>query len=455
MSRVIKKLLIANRGEIAVRVMRTCRERGIATVAVFSDPDRSALHVRYADEAVHIGPPQPRDSYLRMDKIIEAARRTGADAIHPGYGFLAENADFARACTQAGLVFIGPKPEIIEKMGDKASARAAAEEAGVPVVPGSDGVVHTVEEAERIAESLGYPVLIKASGGGGGIGMALVKKPAKLARAFQSCQDRGASSFGNADVYMEKYIESPRHIEVQILGDQHGHLVHLFERECTLQRRHQKVVEEAPSSFVSQQEGMRERLCTAAVALAKQVNYQNAGTIEFIADQNGSFYFIEMNTRLQVEHPVTEMITNTDIITWQLKIASGEALTLEQSAIEATGHAIECRLYAEDPSNRFFPKPGEIETFEYPSDDDIRVDAAFTAPSTVTPYYDPMIAKMSVFADNRASAIARMTALLSSTHIAPLTTNRDFLLEVMKASDYEQNQVDTTWLERFAKSLHA
>jgi acetyl-CoA carboxylase biotin carboxylase subunit len=450
---MFKTVLVANRGEIALRIIEVLNENGIASVAVYSEADADALHTKAATHAACIGPAMVKDSYLNAERILEVASTFNVDAIHPGYGLLSENATFARACAQAGVVFIGPSPEVIEKMGDKASARFAAEKAGVPVVPGSNGVVQSVEEAERIAESLGYPVLIKASGGGGGIGMALVKKPTKLARAFQSCQDRGASSFGNADVYMEKYIESPRHIEVQVLGDNHGHLVHLFERECTLQRRHQKVVEEAPSRFVSEQIGMRERLCEAAVTLAKQVNYQNAGTIEFIADQNGSFYFIEMNTRLQVEHPVTEMITQTDIISWQLRIAANERLTLDQADVKAQGHAIECRLYAEDPTNRFFPKPGEIEVFEYPKEEGMRVDAAFEAPATVTPYYDPMIAKLSVYAQDRTTAISRMKALLEGTTIRPLTTNKDFLLQVMNAGDYEQNQVDTTWLERFAKSL--
>ena len=452
---MFKTVLVANRGEIARRIIEVLNENGIESVAVYSEADAEAPHVKAATHAACIGPAMVKDSYLNAQRILEVAKTFKAEAIHPGYGLLSENAGFSRACSQAGIVFIGPAPEIIEKMGDKASARSAAEAAGVPVVPGSDGVVESVEDAERIAATLGYPVLIKASGGGGGIGMALVKKPAKLARAFQSCQDRGASSFGNADVYMEKYIESPRHIEVQILGDNHGHLIHLFERECTIQRRHQKVVEEAPSRFVSEQDGMRQQLCEAAVALAKQVKYQNAGTIEFIADQNGSFYFIEMNTRLQVEHPVTELITQTDIISWQLKIAANEKLTLDQAQICANGHAIECRLYAEDPSNRFFPKPGEIETFEYPKSEDIRVDAAFEAPATVTPYYDPMIAKLSVHAHDRASAIERMKALLEATTIRPLTTNKDFLIEVMNAGDYQQNQVDTTWLERFAKTLNS
>ena len=450
---MFKTVLVANRGEIALRIIEVLNAHEIKSIAVYSEADENAPHVKAADEAVCIGPAMVRESYLNADRIIEAALAHGAEAIHPGYGLLSENSSFAHACTKAGITFIGPSPDVIDMMGDKASARVAAEKAGVPVVPGSDGVVETLADAETLAEALGYPVLIKAAGGGGGIGMALVKKPSKLARAFQSCQDRGAASFGNADVYMEKYIEAPRHIEVQILGDQHGNVVHLFERECTLQRRHQKVVEEAPSAFVNSNDGMRTRLCDAAVSLAREVQYFNAGTVEFIADQNGNFYFIEMNTRLQVEHPVTEMITGVDIITWQLKVAAGQILDLDQSEIGITGHAVECRLYAEDPANRFFPKPGDIEHFSWPTLDHTRVDPGFNAPSTVTPYYDPMVAKLSAHGANRTVAIQEMTKLLDGVEIRPLVTNRSFLLAVMKASDYVENQVDTTWLERFAKTL--
>ena len=393
---MFKSVLVANRGEIALRIIQVLNSHGITSVAVYSEADADAPHVKAANHAVCIGPAMVKDSYLNVERILEAAKTHLVDAIHPGYGLLSENADFARACTKADIVFIGPSPEVIERMGDKASAREAAEQAGVPVVPGSNGVLDSVEAAQRVAEELGYPVLIKASGGGGGIGMALVKKPEKLARAFQSCQDRGASSFGNADVYMEKYIESPRHIEVQILGDQMGHIVHLCERECTLQRRHQKVVEEALPTLLPNIQA-----CVSDCAMlpwpTREVSYSNAGTIEFIADQDGHFYFIEMNTRLQVEHPVTEMITSTDIITWQLRVAAGDPLTLSQAQVVPTGHAIEVRLYAEDPKNRFFPKPGDIETFEYPQGEHLRVDAAFEAPATVTPYYDPMIAKLSVW----------------------------------------------------------
>lgn len=450
---MFKTVLIANRGEIALRIIEVLNAHGIRTIAVYSEADADAPHVNAADHAVCIGPPMVRESYLNADKIIEVALNNDADAIHPGYGLLSENSNFAKDCASAGIVFIGPKPDVIDVMGDKASARMAAEKAGVPVVPGSDGVLKTVEEAESLADKLGYPVLIKASGGGGGIGMALVKKPGKLARAFQSCQDRGASSFGNSDVYMEKYIENPRHIEVQVLGDQNGNIIHLFERECTLQRRHQKVIEEAPSAFVNENSGMRARLCDAAVALAREVGYENAGTVEFIADKYGNFYFIEMNTRLQVEHPVTEMVTNIDLITWQLKVASGQPLTLTQSDVSLSGHAIECRLYAEDPSNRFFPKPGGIEVFNWPKLPNTRVDPGFKAPSTVTPYYDPMVAKMSAVGRDRASAIETMRSLLKAVEISPLVTNQSFLIEVMKTGDYQQNQVDTTWLERFAKTL--
>ena len=446
-------VLVANRGEIALRIITVLKSHKIKTIAVYSEADANSPHTSAADHAVCLGPPPVRESYLDGAKIIEIAKAHGVDAIHPGYGLLSENSEFAKACTRAGIVFIGPSPEVIDIMGDKASARTAAERAGVPVVPGSNGVIQTIEEAEALADELGYPVLIKAAGGGGGIGMALVKKSSKLSRAFQSCQDRGAASFGNADVYMEKYIEAPRHIEVQILGDQDGNVIHLFERECTLQRRHQKVIEEAPSAFVNLNSGMREKLCEAAVSLAREVHYFNAGTVEFIADQAGNFYFIEMNTRLQVEHPVTEMVTGIDLITWQLKIASGESLTITQSDVQLSGHAVECRLYAEDPHNRFLPKPGEIKQFKWSTLADTRVDPGFAAPSTVTPYYDPMVAKLSAFGSDRNDAINKMTALLQSVEINPLVTNLSFLVTIMNAGDYIENQVDTTWLERFAKTL--
>ncbi|MEZ4434471.1 MAG: acetyl-CoA carboxylase biotin carboxylase subunit [bacterium] len=445
------KILVANRGEIAARIVTVCRRRGIKTVAVHSEADASAPHVALADEAICIGPPPVRQSYLDQDAILAAAHKTGAQAIHPGYGLLSENAAFARRCDDAGLVFIGPGPDAIDAMGDKARARATAAAAGVPVVPGSDGPVDDDAVAAAIAERIGYPVLVKAAGGGGGIGMQLVQKPGKLDRALASCRDRGASSFGNAAVYLEKYIESPRHIEVQILFDRHGHGVHLFERECTLQRRHQKVIEEAPSPFISKNPALRDGLCEAALAAGRAIGYVNAGTVEFVVGQDGGYYFIEMNTRLQVEHPVTEAITGVDLIGWQIDIAAGAPLTLEQSALTITGNAIECRLYAEDPARSFLPKPGPLPVFAPPVGEGVRVDAGYVAGQEVTPYYDPLLAKLIAHAPDRATATARADAALAAFGLDGATTNRDFVRAVLQDPAFAAADFDTGWLERFAK----
>ncbi|MSP72971.1 MAG: acetyl-CoA carboxylase biotin carboxylase subunit [Myxococcales bacterium] len=446
-----KKVLIANRGEIACRIAAVLRQRGIGSVAVYSEADANAPHVRAADEAYCVGPAPVAQSYLNRDLILEIAQRTGAEAVHPGYGLLSENTAFARACTVAGLVFIGPTPEAIEAMGDKAQARATAKAAGCPVVPGSDGPVHDDEEAARIAESLGYPVLVKAAGGGGGIGMAVVDRPERLARALTSCRDRGRSSFGNPTVYLEKYIERPRHIEVQVLFDHHGHGVHLFERECSVQRRHQKVIEEAPSPFVSTRPELRQGLTDAALRAASSIGYRNAGTVEFVVGQDGEYYFIEMNTRLQVEHPVTEAITGVDIIGWQLDIAAGAPLTIRQEDLTIRGAAIECRIYAEDPEKSFMPKPGHIGAFVPPVLEGIRVDTGVGPDFDVTPYYDPMIAKLIASGPDRATATSRARAALDAFVIDGLTTNRTFLREVLGTETFAAAAYDTSWLERYVK----
>ncbi len=446
-----KKVLIANRGEIACRIAVVLRQRGIGSVAVYSEADANAPHVRAADEAYCVGPAPVAQSYLNRDLILEIAQRTGAEAVHPGYGLLSENTAFARACTAAGLVFIGPTPEAIEAMGDKAQARATAKAAGCPVVPGSDGPVHDDEEAARIAESLGYPVLVKAAGGGGGIGMAVVDRPERLARALTSCRDRGRSSFGNPTVYLEKYIERPRHIEVQVLFDHHGHGVHLFERECSVQRRHQKVIEEAPSPFVSTRPELRQGLTDAALRAAGSIGYRNAGTVEFVVGQDGEYYFIEMNTRLQVEHPVTEAITGVDIIGWQLDIAAGAPLTIRQEDLTIRGAAIECRIYAEDPEKSFMPKPGHIGAFVPPVLEGVRVDTGVGPDFDVTPYYDPMIAKLIASGPDRATATSRARAALDAFVIDGLTTNRTFLREVLGTETFAAAAYDTSWLERYVK----
>jgi len=448
---MFEKVLIANRGEIACRVAAVLREKGIASVAVYSEADADAPHALAADAAVPIGPPPVAQSYLDQDAILEAARQTGADAIHPGYGLLSENAGFARRCAEAGVVFVGPTPEVIEAMGDKARARATAAAAGVPVVPGSDGPVAD-DEAAALAESVGYPVLVKAAAGGGGIGMAVVKKPGKLERAIVSCRDRGRSSFGDDTVYLEKLIERPRHIEVQILFDHHGRGVHLFERECTLQRRHQKVIEEAPSPFVTTRPELRAGLTEAALTAARAIGYRNAGTVEFIVDANGHFYFIEMNTRLQVEHPVTEAITGVDLIGWQLDIAAGAHLTLDQEALTIDGAAVECRIYAEDPDRKFLPRPGRIGRYEPPTGAHIRVDSGVGPEQEVTPYYDPMLAKLSAHGPERGAALERARAALRDFTIEGLTTNRAFLVDVLGEPEIIAGAFDTGWLERYAKA---
>ena len=407
---MIQKVLIANRGEIAVRVMRSCREMGIKTVAVFSEADRAARHVLYADEACFIGPAASRESYLNIDKIIEAAKRHGADAIHPGYGFLSENSEFARRCKAEGIIFIGPDPETMDAMGDKISARKHMIAAGVPVVPGTEKPLQNVEEAKRICNEIGYPVMLKASMGGGGKGMRLIHSEDEVEEAYNTARSESMSSFGDDTVYLEKFVEEPHHIEFQILGDNYGNAIHLFERECSIQRRNQKVVEETPSPFVTPE--LREKMGKAAVAAAKAVNYKGAGTIEFLVDKNRNFYFLEMNTRLQVEHPITEEVVGVDLVKEQLRIANNEPLHLKQEELKQRGHAIECRICAEDTDNNFMPSPGIIKQLMEPNGIGVRIDSYVYESYEIPIYYDPMIGKLIVWATTREFAIERMRRVL-------------------------------------------
>ncbi|WHU04071.1 acetyl/propionyl/methylcrotonyl-CoA carboxylase subunit alpha [Sphingomonas sp. NIBR02145] len=451
---MIRSLLIANRGEIACRIIRTAREMGIRTVAVFSDADAKALHVRQADQAVHIGPSPARESYLVGDKIIAAAKATGAEAIHPGYGFLSENADFAEAVIAAGLVWVGPKPDSIRAMGLKDAAKARMIAAGVPVTPGYLGEDQSPDRLQAEADAIGYPVLIKAVAGGGGKGMRLVEAAGEFLDALASCKREAASSFGDDRVLLEKYILSPRHIEVQVFGDTHGNVVHLFERDCSLQRRHQKVIEEAPAPGMDEE--TRETICAAAVRAAQAVDYVGAGTIEFIADASEGLradriWFMEMNTRLQVEHPVTEEITGQDLVEWQLRVASGEPLPLRQDELEINGHAMEARLYAEDPAKGFLPSTGTLEI--YRAFDDIREDAGVEEGDTISPFYDPMIAKLIAHAETRQEAIEQLSDACHSTDIYPVRTNAAFLRRALDHEDFQAGQIDTGFIEKHLDAL--
>ena len=452
---MFQKILIANRGEIACRIADACRALGVKTVAVYSDADKDARHVRHADEAVSLGGQFPKDSYLRADLVIAAAKATGAEAIHPGYGFLSEKASFARACAEAGIVFIGPSPEAIERMGDKAEARRTVQAAGVPVVPGTDGIIAGEEQAKAAATRIGYPVLVKASAGGGGIGMQVAHSEEELLKAMRTCQDRAKAAFGDPGVYLEKYFTNPRHIEVQVLGDGTGKVLHLFERECSIQRRHQKVIEEAPSPLFAggRNAELAERMYAAAVKAASAVNYKNAGTIEMLA-ANGDFFFIEMNTRLQVEHPVTEKTTGIDLIGWQLKIASGEPLTLEQADITRSGHAIEMRMYAEDPAKMYAPSPGTL-TASSIELDKTRYDSGYDAGGVVTPYYDPMVAKLVVWDDDRSACTARALEALDKLQLAgqkpnaqPMAFNTELHKRILRSEEFQAGKLDTKFLER-------
>ncbi len=444
--RMFKKILIANRGEIALRVICACRELGIKTVAVYSEADENSLHVRFADEDVCIGPPASRDSYLSVPAIISAAEITGADAIHPGYGFLSESAYLAEVCEACHIKFIGPSPNVIRLMGDKAKARRVMKKAGVPVLPGSDGPVDGEERALKIAKDMGYPVIIKASNGGGGRGMRVVRAPEELGQSLKTAQREAQAAFGVGDVYLEKYIEAPRHIEFQILGDHHGAVVHLGERECSIQRRHQKLIEEAPSTALT--EKMRRKLGNTVVDAAKAVQYTNAGTFEFLMDPSGAIYFIEANTRLQVEHGVTEMVTGLDIVKEQIRIAAGERLSVRQGDITFTGHAIECRVNAEHPET-FAPSPGVIHAFSTPGGPGVRVDTFAHSDCTISPYYDSMVAKIMAHGRDRTEAIARMRRTLDMTVVEGIRTTIPLHLKVLAEPDFQAGRLSTAFMDRY------
>ena len=446
MSAPFGKVLIANRGEIAVRVIRACRELGIKTVAVFSEADRESLHVLLADEAVPIGPPPATESYLVIDKLIAAARATGAEAVHPGYGFLAENAKFAQACLDAGLTFIGPPPAAIRAMGDKMAARRVAIKMGVPVVPGTEQPVADDAEAARVAERVGYPVMVKAAMGGGGKGMRLVRAPGDLAGALRAARSEAGAAFGDAAVYIERYVEEPRHIEIQVLADAHGGVVYLGERECSIQRRHQKLVEESPSSFVTPE--MRRRMGEAACRVAAAVGYVNAGTVEFLVDRERSFYFLEMNTRLQVEHPVTELVTGRDLVKDQLRIAAGEKLGFGQDDVALHGWAIECRINAEDPFASFIPSPGTVVGLRAPGGPWVRDDTGVYAGCTIPRFYDTLMAKLIVWGPDREAAIARMTRALGEYKVAGVQTTIPILERIIRHPDFVAGRLSTGFMER-------
>ena len=445
----IKKILVANRGEIALRVMRSARELGIKTVAVYSEADRHALHVRFADEAVFIGPPPSSESYLRMEKIIDAARKTGADAIHPGYGFLSENEDFAKLVEDEGLIFIGPSAKAIELMGSKLAAKAAVAKFNVPLVPGTSEPITDVNNAKKIASEIGYPVLIKASAGGGGKGMRIVEDEKSFEEQMERAISEATSAFGDGSVFIEKYITKPRHIEFQIFGDKHGNVVHLFERECSIQRRHQKVVEEAPSAILTPEK--RKAMGEAAINVAKSCGYYGAGTVEFILDDKLNFYFLEMNTRLQVEHPVTEEITGLDLVKLQIKIAEGNPIPFKQEELKINGHAVEVRVYAEDPSNNFLPDIGTLQTYNRPQGHGIRVDDGFEQGMSIPFYYDPMIAKLICHAEDRAGAIEKMIRAIDEYEITGLETTLGYCKFVMQHDAFRSGNFDTRFVENYFK----
>ena len=443
---MFNKVLVANRGEVALRIMRACKELGVKTVAVYSTEDANTAPVAYADEAVCIGPAPANQSYLIIPSIIAAAVNTGADAIHPGYGFLAENADFARACADNDIVFIGPSPESIEAMGNKAQARETMKTCGVPTVPGSDGVVETVEEARAFADAAGYPILVKASAGGGGKGMREVHSPEELESQFTAAKTEALAAFGNGDVYLEKLVLRPRHIEVQILADKYDNRISLCERDCSLQRRHQKLLEEAPSPALDGE--TRRAMGVAAIKAVRATGYENAGTIEFLLDQDGRFYFMEMNTRIQVEHPVSEAVTGVDLIREQIRVASGLPLSKRQEEVFVRGHAIECRINAEDPQQNFSPCPGKVEYLHIPGGKGVRVDTAMESGSEILPYYDSMIVKIIVHEQNRELALQKMRCALKEFQIRGVRTNRDFLEKILNEPDFCEGKVTTGYLEK-------
>ncbi len=444
---MFKKALIANRGEIAVRIARACRELGVRAVAVYSDVDRASLHVRLADEAYPIGPAPSRESYLVIEKILGVARYAGCDAIHPGYGFLAENPALARACVQAGVTFIGPPAAAMEHLGSKTAARQIARDVGVPTVPGTLDPIKTEGEAAEIAREIGFPVILKAVAGGGGKGMRSVASEGELASAWRDATSEAQNAFGDGRVYLEKYLERPRHIEIQVLADQHGHFVYLGERECSVQRRHQKVIEEAPSPIMTPE--LRKAMGEAAVKLARAGNYTNAGTVEFLVDAQRNFYFLEMNTRLQVEHPVTEMVTSLDLVKLQMRIAAGERLPFGQEDIELRGHAVECRIYAEDPDNNFFPSPGKIVACGVPTGPGIRLDDGIYAGWTVPNEYDPMLGKLIAWGGDREEALARMRRALTEYYTSGIKTNVSLFRRILASNDFQKGAIYTRWLDDF------
>ncbi|MGA2629349.1 MAG: acetyl-CoA carboxylase biotin carboxylase subunit [Terriglobia bacterium] len=443
---MFRKVLIANRGEIAVRVMRACREMGIRTVAVYSEVDRKSLHVRFADEAYPIGPAPSTESYLRIDRILDAAVRSGAEAIHPGYGFLAENPAFARACHEAAIVFIGPPVAAMELMGFKTASRQALIKAGLPVVPGTDRNLESFEEVRRIAGEMGFPVMLKASAGGGGKGLRLVPSAAELESAYRTARSEALNAFNDASVYLEKYLERPRHVEIQILGDQHGNLIYLGERECSLQRRHQKVMEECPSPIMD--ESLRRRMGETAVRIGRLAGYWNAGTVEFLVDEKRHFYFLEMNTRLQVEHPITEMVLGIDLVKAQLRVAAGEPLPWQQEDVQMRGAAIECRIYAEDPANNFFPCPGRIRHLQSPRGPGVRSDSGVYEGWTIPIEYDPLLAKLVVWASDRPEAIARLRRALDEYEVFGIETTIPFFRRVLEHPDFVAGRIDTGFIDR-------
>ncbi|MCR5890176.1 acetyl-CoA carboxylase biotin carboxylase subunit [Hymenobacter sp. J193] len=441
----ITKLLVANRGEIALRVLRSAKEMGLQTVAIYSEADRNALHVRYADEAVCVGPPASKDSYLRGDKILEVCRQLGVDAIHPGYGFLSENAEFARMVKEAGIIFVGPSPEAMNVMGDKLSAKQAVKAYNIPLVPGTDEAISDVEEAKRIAATVGFPILIKASAGGGGKGMRIVNAESEFEEQMQLAINEATSAFGDGSVFIEKFVTGPRHIEIQVLGDEHGNIVHLFERECSIQRRHQKVIEEAPSAVLTPE--LRAEMGRCAVDVARACNYTGAGTVEFLLDDQRNFYFLEMNTRLQVEHPVTEQITGLDLVKEQIKVAQGLPLAFRQEDLSINGHALELRVYAEDPQNNFLPDIGTLTTYVRPQGPGVRVDDGFEQGMEIPIHYDPMIAKLVTFGATREEAIARMLRAIDEYQITGIQTTLDFGRYVLQHPAFVSGNFDTNFIK--------
>lgn len=449
--RMFKKILVANRGEIAVRVIRTCMELGIKTVAVYSKADKGALHTQLADESICIGSGPGQDSYLNMERLITVAKETKADAIHPGYGFLSENVEFVRVCADNEITFIGPSVDAMSKMGAKDIALETVKRNGVPTVSGSNGIVPTKDDAEQVAKEIGFPVMVKAVAGGGGKGMRLAQEENELERAFEQARSEAEKSFGNPDVFIEQYIRNPRHVEVQVLADQHGNVVHFGERDCSIQRRHQKLVEEAPSPAVSKE--LRKKIGDSAVGAAKSVDYEGVGTVEFLMDQDGEFYFMEMNTRIQVEHPVTEMITNVDLVKEQIRVAAGEALGYDQEDIEMSGWAIECRVNAEDPVNAFQPTPGTIQSFMVPGGYHVRVDTGVFSGAVIPPYYDSMVAKIIVKGASREEAIMRMKRALQETEIKGVATTIPFQLQLFDDPRFHNSDYDIHFIEEHGEEL--